>query len=70
MSAGIFVFGLIVTGFVVMACWLIATGIRDERRDRIELESRQAPALDAAEVHPVATRADGRTVLADEQPAG
>jgi len=65
MTAGIFVFGLFVTAIVASACWLIAAGIRDEQRDRKQLESEQAGAMGAAKGRRVATRADGRTVEAE-----
>ena len=65
MSLGIFVFGTVVFAIVGAACWLIAFGILEERRDRESLEARQAEALEAAERHPVTTRADGITVQAD-----
>ena len=66
MSVGIFIFGLVVSGFVAGACWLVAAGIREERRDRKTTEAEQSEALEVAERHPVATRADGRTIEADQ----
>jgi hypothetical protein len=65
MSLGIFIFGMAVFAIVGAACWLIAYGILEERRDRESLEARQAEALEVAEGHQVTTRADGTTVAAD-----
>lgn len=65
MSLGIFIFGMVVFAIVAGACWLIAFGILEERRDLEALEAQQADALEAAERHPVTTRADGSTVEAD-----
>ncbi len=65
MTLGIFIFGVFVTAIVASACWLIAAGIRDEQRDRKQLESEQAGAIGAARGRRVATRADGRTVEAE-----
>jgi hypothetical protein len=45
-SAGIFVFGVLVTAIVIAACWLIAWGIVTERRDRLALEADQREAAD------------------------
>lgn len=62
-DVGIFLFGLAVTFIVALACALIVIGIRDERRDRQELERRTGRdlGLDADAPHS-ATRADATTV--------
>lgn len=45
--AGIFVFGVLITMIVFVACGLIVYGIFTERREREELEAEQAADLRA-----------------------
>jgi hypothetical protein len=67
MSLGIFLFGVFVTGIVATACWLVATGIRDEHRDRKRFEAEHESQLAAGHRRRMATREDGRTVEAERR---
>lgn len=65
MTAGIFVFGVLVTTMVAAACFLIVTGIRDEHRDRMELEREMAGPIAAGKERTTSTLKDGQTVDAN-----
>lgn len=62
-DVGIFLFGLTVTLIVLLACALIVVGIREERRDREELERATGRDLGLnADAPRSTTRADATTV--------
>lgn len=62
-DVGIFLFGLTVTFIVALACTLIVVGIREERRDREELERSTGRDLGLnADAPRSVTRADASTV--------
>ena len=66
-DVGVFLFGAAVTLIVAAACVLIVLGIREERRDRIDLERRTNRDLGLdADAPPSATREDATTVRIDQ----
>ena len=54
-DVAIFLYGLVVTGIVATACWLIVWGILQERRDREQLDA----GPDAAPPDPSVRKVEG-----------